>query len=46
MKFEWDNNKNEVNIQQHGIAFHDVDLIFEHPMLIKPDTRKDYGKNA
>lgn len=44
MKLEWDNNKNEANIQRHGIDFHDAALIFEHPMLIKPDTRKDYGE--
>lgn len=45
MKLEWDNNKNEANIKQHGIDFQDAVLIFEHPMLVKPDTRKDYGEN-
>ncbi|HEX4045907.1 MAG TPA: BrnT family toxin [Gammaproteobacteria bacterium] len=44
MKFEWDNNKNEINIQQHGIDFHDAAVIFEYPILIKTDTRKDYGE--
>ena len=44
MKFEWDNNKNDLNIKHHGIDFHDATLIFEHPMLIKIDTRKDYGE--
>lgn len=44
MKFEWDDNKNETNIRRHGIDFHDATLIFEHSMLIKPDTRKDYGE--
>jgi uncharacterized protein len=43
-KFEWDDNKNKVNIQQHEIDFHDAKLIFRHPMLIKTDTRKDYGE--
>ena len=45
MKLEWDYNKNEANIKQHGIDFQDAALIFEHPMLVKPDTRKDYGEN-
>ncbi len=45
MKFEWDNNKNEINIQRHGIDFHDAASIFEYPMLIKTDTQKNYGEN-
>jgi uncharacterized DUF497 family protein len=24
MKFEWDENKNQLNIRKHGIDFHDV----------------------
>lgn len=44
MKFEWDENKNETNIERHGIDFYDAHLIFAHPMLIKADTRKDYGE--
>lgn len=42
MKFEWDNNKNEANIQRHGIDFQDAALIFKAPVLVKADTRKDY----
>ncbi len=44
MKFEWDKNKNETNIERHEIDFRDAHLIFEHPMLIRTDTRKDYGE--
>jgi len=44
MKFEWDINKNEKNIMRHGIDFQDAYLVFEHPMLVKIDTRKDYGE--
>ena len=44
IKLEWDENKNEANIQRHGIDFEDAHIIFSHPMLIKEDTRKDYGK--
>jgi len=44
MEFEWDNNKNLINIRVHGIDFLDACRIFEHPMLVKGDTRKDYGE--
>lgn len=44
MKFEWDDSKNKINIQRHGIDFQDASLIFESSMLIKTDTRKDYGE--
>ena len=44
MGFEWDENKNKANISVHEIDFRDAHLIFEHPMLIKADTRKDYGE--
>lgn len=44
MRFEWDENKNKKNIKHHRIDSYDAHLIFEHPMLIKLDTRKDYGE--
>jgi uncharacterized DUF497 family protein len=44
MKFEWDENKNKTNIRVHEIDFRDAQLIFDWPMLIKADTRKDYGE--
>ena len=28
MKYEWDEDKNEKNIQKHGIAFEDAAKIF------------------
>lgn len=45
MQFGWDETKNELNIQQHGIDFRDVVRMFNHPMLIALDTRKDYGED-
>ena len=45
MRFQWDETKNELNIQQHGIDFHDVIDMFSHPMLIALDTREDYGED-
>ena len=44
MDFIWDENKNLINIQKHGIDFLDAVEIFNGPMLISPDTRYDYGE--
>ena len=45
MKFEWDHEKRETNIQKHGIDFLEAFVVFadEH-QIIEPDTRKDYGE--
>jgi uncharacterized DUF497 family protein len=42
MKFDWDKNKNAINIQKHGIDFVDVIDIFDHPMLTMIDNRENY----
>lgn len=44
MYFEWDEVKNATNISKHGIDFADAIEVFEHPMLIKQDDRKEYGE--
>ena len=44
MKFEWDVNKNNLNIKRHFIDFNDAYLIFQQPMVVRVDTRKDYGE--
>jgi uncharacterized DUF497 family protein len=44
MKFEWDENKNEANIRERGLDFADACEMFKSPMLVKPDSRKDYGE--
>ena len=44
MKFVWDENKNEKNIQKHGIDFLDIPSVFKLPMLLQHDNRKDYGE--
>ena len=43
MRFEWDDAKNQVNIRKHGLDFADAWEIFNMPMLIASDDRKDYG---
>ena len=45
MKFEWDNNKNAINIEKHGIDFNDAIDIFNHAMLTMEDTREAYGES-
>ena len=44
MEFEWDEAKNQCNIQKHGVSFELAQRIFEGPMLTAVDTRKDYGE--
>ncbi len=45
MKFDWDENKNTINIQKHGIDFNDAIGIFNHVMLTAEDTREVYGED-
>jgi len=45
MPFVWDEKKNRDNIRKHGIDFRDVSDLFNHPMLIRLDTRQDYGED-
>lgn len=44
MKFEWDENKRDENIDKHGIDFLDAVKIFDGPMLVDIDNREDYGE--
>jgi uncharacterized protein len=42
MDFEWNEQKNKINILKHGIDFADMQEIFSAPILIKSDNRHDY----
>ena len=44
MNFEWDETKNELNIEKHKIDFYDVPQIFDGPMIVNIDDRMDYGE--
>ena len=44
MNFEWDDNKNQSNLEKHGISFEEAALIFEGVTLSRIDDRKDYGE--
>lgn len=45
MKFEWNEEKNRLNIQERGLDFADAHEIFESIMLINQDNRRNYGED-
>lgn len=45
MRFEWDEQKNQANIKNHGLDFGDAYEVFDHPMLVNLDDREDYGED-
>jgi uncharacterized DUF497 family protein len=44
MQFEWDETKNRINIQKHGIDFNDAVDMFKHPLLSRLDNTENYGE--
>jgi len=44
MIFEWDQAKNRANIRKHGFDFADAEEMFRRLVLVRPDTREDYGE--
>ena len=45
LNFEWDDNKNAINIIKHGISFEDVTQVFFDPMRIDLfDWDHSYGE--
>ena len=44
MRIEWDDEKNEMNFQKHGLWLDDAWAVFQSPMTIRVDDRKDYGE--
>jgi uncharacterized protein len=45
MKFEWDPQKNEINLSNHGLDFADTPSIFRLPLRISLDRRDNYGED-
>lgn len=45
MNYEWDEQKNEINISKHGVDFCDASRIFQGPLLIALDDRFEYGED-
>jgi len=44
MEFEWDEDKNQLNQDKHGIRFKEAKEIFGRFVLMWEDTRQDYGE--
>lgn len=45
MDFAWDERKRLKNLDKHGLDFAEAEEMFEGPMLVALDTRKDYGED-
>ena len=45
MRFEWDEGKNHANIRKRRIDFADVPSMFDGPMVVRLDARRDYGED-
>ena len=44
VQFEWDENKNRINIKKHGVSFSEAMTVFDDPnVLYKPDP--DHSQN-
>lgn len=46
MEFEWDESKNRLNFQKHGIRFEEAKLIFESVHFTKVDPRDYYNEQG
>ena len=44
MLFEWNEHKNKLNFQKHGISFEEASEIFKGAVFTLEDSRKDYGE--
>jgi uncharacterized protein len=44
MIFEWDEAKNRTNVRKHGFDFAEAEEMFSYALLVRPDTREDYGE--
>ena len=44
MKYEWDNKKNQLNYEKHGLSFEDAELIFASKTITFRDDREGYGE--
>jgi uncharacterized DUF497 family protein len=44
MIFEWDEAKNRANVRKHGFDFAEAEEMFGYALLVRPDTRENYGE--
>ena len=45
MRFDWDKNKNKLNIEHHGLDFEFAKQLFNDKLLVIPDLRFNYQEN-
>ena len=45
LDFEWDEGKYREVLEKHQVDFTDAMLIFDGPVVTKPDLRHDYGED-
>ena len=44
MLFEWNEHKNKLNFQKHGISFEEAQEIFKGAVFTFEDKKRDYGE--
>jgi len=44
IKYTWDENKRQSNLQRHGLDFADAEKVFSSPLVLFEDTRCNYGE--
>ena len=45
MKFDWNEEKNQLNIAKHGVSFETACKIFDGFTVDRIDDREDYGED-
>lgn len=45
MQFNWDESKNQLNIEKHGLDFEFAKQLFNTDLLVIPDNRFDYTES-
>lgn len=43
--FEWDEQKNKTNLDKHKLSFEHAKLLFDKPLNVTIDNRKDYRES-
>ena len=45
LEFEWDEEKNRITVEKHGLSFERAMTIFDGFCILDEDRRFDYGEN-
>jgi uncharacterized protein len=44
MRYEWDENKNDSNLEKHGLSFETASLVFDDPNALSIPNRIENGE--